>query len=66
MRAAAVRSRRDLAVKRRVTFAVLAVAFSVTGIVVPGALRASAKVPPVCVEHQLGPAHIEVGYCPNG
>jgi len=51
---------------RRIALAVAAGCFSLSAIIVPGALHASAKVPAVCVEHQVGPAHVEVGYCPNG
>jgi hypothetical protein len=53
---------------RRIVLAVAAAAIGASAVVVPGAIKTSAatKLPPVCVEHQVGPAHLEVGYCPNG
>jgi hypothetical protein len=51
---------------KRSFLAVLAGALSLGAVVLPGELSASAKVPAVCIQHQVGPAHLEVGYCPNG
>jgi hypothetical protein len=49
---------------RRIALVIAAGAVSLSAVVVPGALHASAKVPAVCVQHQVGPAHVQVGYCP--
>jgi hypothetical protein len=53
---------------RRIILAAAAAAISASAVVVPGAIKTSAavKIPPACVEHQIGPAHLEVGYCPHG
>ena len=53
--------------RRRLAIVAVSASFlgAATGAVVARpAHAATAKIPPACVQHKVGPFHVQVGYCP--